>query len=124
MLKNADTDTLVNLAEYAFALNPTVADAASLPATRGGPVAGIEGDVSLTWFPDLSRSRHVEVRPQYSTDGIRWKRVPAGNLVDNPDNSFTAVVPPVGATVFTRLKILTIPPKGSTATVATAVLIE
>jgi hypothetical protein len=124
MLKNADTDALVNLAEYAFALNPTVDDAASLPATRGGPVAGIEGDVSLSWFPDRSRSRHIEIRPQYSADGVQWTRVPPGNVIENLDTSFTAVVPSSGSTVLTRLKILTIPPKGSTATVVAAVRIE
>ena len=124
MLKDADGDGLTNLVEYAFALNPSVADAASLPASRGGPVVGFTGDVSVTYTPDASRFRHVEVRPQYSSDGNTWKRVPLDRVVDNGDGSFTAAVPPAGANVFTRLKVLTKPPKGSTATVASVVAVQ
>jgi hypothetical protein len=111
LLKDPDRDTLTNLVEYAFGLDPTRSDA--LPATRtDGPA------ITITYKPDPARRRHCEVLVQYSLNGASWKRVPADRIVANGDGSFTATLPPQTAPVLTRLKVILRPPQGSNATVA------
>jgi len=121
-LKDPDSDGMSNLVEYAFNLNPTVSDFASLPASRGGAVTGVTGDVSVTYIPVAARSRDTSVLVQYSINGTNWKKVPSDHLVDNGDGSFSAVVPPQSsATVFTRLRVALVPPAGANVTIATVV---
>ncbi len=121
-LKDGEGDGLTNLVEYAFGLNPAINDAASLPATRGGPVEGVTGDVSVTFTPDPVRDLHTDVFVQYSVNGTKWKRVPADHVIENGDGSVTAVVPPqAGAAVQTRVKVLLLPPPGSKVTIASVV---
>jgi hypothetical protein len=121
-LKDPDADGMSNLVEYTLALNPSLADAASLPASRGGPVDGITGDVSVTYTPAPARVRHTGVLVQYSINGTNWKKVPSDHVIDNGDGSFTAVVPPQGsATVLTRLRVSLLPPAGANVTIASVV---
>jgi len=115
-----DRDGLPQLAEYAFHLNPTVADAAAWPVSAGGSIPGFPGESSITYAPDPTRSRHVRVRPQYSSDGVKWTAVPEANVLTNADGSFTAVIPPVGGEVQLRLKVALLPPLGSAAHFAVA----
>jgi lysophospholipase L1-like esterase len=124
-LKDPDADGMSNLVECAFNLNPSVSDAASLPASRGGPVAGVTGEVSVTYTPDASRDLLTDVLVQYSVNGTNWKKVPSDHLIDNGDGSFTAVVPPQSsATVFTRLKVSLVPPAGANVTIASVVPVQ
>lgn len=112
---DSEGDGLPQLAEYAFGLNPKVADANLLPVSLGGPVAGFTGTVSVRMTPRAGRARYVTVRVQYSEDGIAWRRVPAERVLANADGSFTAVVPPTARPVHLRLRVVTIPPSGSAA---------
>jgi hypothetical protein len=123
-LKDPDLDGLTNLVEYAFGLDPSIADAAQLPANLGGPMAGISGDVSVHYTPDAQRVRHIRVRAQYSTDLLSWKPVPIDHVIANADGSFTAVVPPTTGTIHVRLKVAVIPPGGSTATIVSVVGVQ
>jgi GDSL-like Lipase/Acylhydrolase family len=122
--KDPDADSLNNLVEYAFGLNPTVADADQLPVTLGGPVPGFDGAVSVVYTPDPARVRHIQVKAQYSTDGVNWLNVPAENVVANVDGSCTAVAPASSGTVSLRLKVILRPPSGSSATVMSVVAVE
>jgi len=124
-LKDPDGDGMTNLVEYTFHLNPSLSDSGSLPATRGGPVPGVTGDVSVTYFPDPARDVHTDVLVQYSLDGKKWKKVPSDHVIDNGDSSFTAVVPPQGSTnIFTRLRVSLLPAPGSQVTIASVVPVQ
>ena len=112
---DSDGDGLPQLAEYAFGLNPNVADASLLAVSLGGPVAGISGTVSVRMTPRAARAHYVTVRVQYSEDGIAWRRVPAERVLANADGSVTAVIPPTVGPVHLRLRVVTIPPSGSAA---------
>ena len=110
-----DADGLSQLVEYAFDLNPTLADADQLPVARGGPIPGIPGGNSINYHPDPARARHVRVRVQYSRDQLSWTAVPPENVVVNADGSFTAVIPSFPEEPSLRLKVSIIPPSGSAA---------
>ena len=110
---DSDNDGLPQLAEYAFGLDPKLADANRLPVKVGGPLPGISGDVSVRYAPRMARARYVTVRVQYSADGIAWSGLPAARMLANADGSFTAVIPPTTGPVHLRLRVVTIPPYGS-----------
>ena len=112
---DSDNDGLTQLAEFAFGLNPTIADAARLPVKVGGGVSGFTGNVSVRFTPRANRSRYVAVRVQYSADGVVWNALSASRLLANADGSFTGVIPPTSAPLHIRLRVITIPPSGSGA---------
>ncbi len=122
----ADTegDGVTQLVEYAFNLDPTVRDADEIGVTIGGPVPGIIGTKSVDVTPDPARLRHVKTTVQYSANGTSWVDVPARNIVKKSGGRFIAVIPPTTGPQFLRLKVATIPPSGSTVTVASALRFE
>lgn len=121
---DSDGDTLTNLVEYGFGLNPAQPDADHLPASVGGPVPGFDGSLSIHYQPDPARTRHVAVQPQYSTNGTSWKDVPSSRIQANPDGMLVAAVPAISGRVFLRLKLSVIPPSGSTSTRVSAVVLQ
>ena len=112
---DADGDGLTQLAEFAFGLDPNVADVNRLPVRIGGRVAGIGGDVSVRFTPRAAWAKYVAVRVQYSLDATTWNGLTAARVLTNADGSFTAVIPPLSGTVHLRLRVVTIPPYGSGA---------
>lgn len=116
--KDTDGDGLNHLVEYAFGLSPVVADADSLPVSVGGPIEGINGNVSITYTPDPAHAHHVQIIPQYSVKPGKWIIVPATNIVEN-EGTFTAVIPPTVTPAKIRLKITTITLPGWPVTLAT-----
>lgn len=120
-IDDSDGDRLSQLVEYAFGLDPTSADADRLPATLGGPVAGIPGAVSVRYTPVKSRNRLATVKAQYSTDLVTWKNVPSTNIRTNTaTGTVVAVIPPTSTPPRVRLRVRTIPPSGSTVSVASS----
>ena len=122
-IADADSDGVPALAEFMFGLKPKVSDADDLPATIGGPVAGIVGTKSVNVTPLAGRVRYARVSLQYSV-GATWKDVPAKNVVSKANGAFVAVVPPTSGITNLRLKVATIPPSGATTTVAAYVRFE
>ena len=116
-----DGDGLTQLAEFALGLSPKKADADRLPVSVGGKVPGFSGDVSVRFTPRASRTRSVEVRVQYSTDGAAWLSVAKTRVLANADGSVTVAVPKTNGTPHLRLKIVTVPPGGSAVRTATFV---
>ena len=112
---DSENDGLTQLAEFAFGLNPTIADASRLPVRVGGRVSGFTGTVSVRFTPRANRARYVAVRVQYSADGVVWNALPAARLLTNANGSFTAAIPPTTAPPHLRLRVITIPPSGSGA---------
>ena len=112
---DSENDGLTQLAEFAFGLNPTFADASRLPVKVGGRVAGFTGNVSVRFTPRADRARYVTVRVQFSTDGVVWNALPASRLLANADGSSTGVIPPTTTAPQIRLRVVTIPPSGSGA---------
>ena len=112
---DSEHDGLTQLAEFAFGLNPKIADANLLPVKVGGRVPGFAGDVSVRFTPRADRARYVAVRVQYSADGIVWNALPSARLLTNSDGSSTGAIPPLNGPVHIRLRVITIPPSGSGA---------
>ena len=112
---DSEGDGLTQLAEFAFGLNPGIADANRLPVKVGGKVPGMTGDVSVRFTPRANRTRYVSVRLQYSPDGIVWNALPPTRLLANADGSYTGVIPPTNGPVHLRFRVITIPPSGSGA---------
>jgi hypothetical protein len=121
---DSDEDGVTQLVEYAFRLAPTADDADEIDVTIGGAVPGIVGTKSVLVKPDPARLRHVRVAVQYSSDGARWLNVPASNIVKKSSGAFVAVIPPGTGRQFLRLRVSTIPPSGSTASVASELRFE
>lgn len=112
---DSEHDGLSQLAEFAFGLNPTIADADRLPVKLAGPVPGVSGRLSVRFTPRADRARYVAVRVQYSSDGNAWYSLPDSRLFSNADGSSTAAIPPTIGPVHVRLRVITIPPSGSAA---------
>lgn len=123
-IADTEQDGVTQLVEYAFGLDPTRADADEIPVTIGGPVLGIVGTKSVAVQPDPARSRHVRAVVQFSANAKTWLDVPSKNVVKRAAGAFTAVIPLTTGPTFLRLKVSTIPPSGSTVSVASALRFE
>ena len=121
---DTDGDGIPQLAEFAFRLDPMKSDAARLPVRVGGAVPGFSGSVSVRFTPAAVWARSVAVRVQYSADGVIWNAVLASRVVANAGGSFTVAVPDAPRPVHLRLRIVTIPPSGSAASVSSYVTIR
>ena len=112
---DSENDGLTQLAEFAFGLNPKIADANRLPVRVGGSVTGFTGDVSVRFTPRADRARYVAVRVQYSADGVVWNALPSARLLASADGSYTGAIPPLNGPAHIRFRVITIPPSGSGA---------
>ncbi len=105
---DAESDGAENLLEYALFGGD--------PSRPGGhaPLEGVLGDgpdgpvLTLTFRPDPAHARHVRITAESSRDMMAWE--PVGDLSQNPDGSWTAVIAAAPAPAFLRLRVRVIPP--------------
>ena len=107
-IADEDADGLTRLVEYAFGLDPTVANPspATLFTSPEHP-----GELRVEYSPVPEHARSVRVLPQWSLDRVVWRNLPAAQVVTNAgvvSATFSATNGP-----HHRLNVLTIPPAGS-----------
>jgi len=97
--EDPDHDQLVNLAEFAFNLDPKTMTPAPLTLDTSGPA------VVARYHPDPDRLRLVEVRPEGSVDLHSWEPIPENDLGLDSDGGVTIDLPPGGSARFVRLRV-------------------
>lgn len=99
MGEDPDGDGLVNLAEYAFNMNPTAKD--RLPVTLDTQASPPQA----RYAPVTERLPLVNLVPQWSADLKTWSNVPASNLSTNAHGETTLRFPSSETGWFLRLQI-------------------
>lgn len=118
LLKDPDGDGMSNLFEYAFDMNPALADADQLVPDKV-LIERSPQSTSVTYQPIAGERRDLNIAVQYKFQG-RWFRVLSERVVNNGDGTFTATVPPGILNPKIRIKVTLVPPQGSLNTVVTA----
>jgi hypothetical protein len=107
-IADEDGDGMTRLVEFAFGLNPKIAEPSPV-ATFTSPDRPGELRVEYSLAP--GHERYVRALPQWSTNRITWRNLPAAQVVTHAgvvSATFSAANGP-----FHRVNVLTIPPAGS-----------